>query len=166
MATLAEKECIPCKGDVPALKGNELAKFARELGGSWQVVREHHLEKEYKFKDFRQALDFTNQVGELAELQGHHPDIFLAWGKVKLTIWTHKIDGLTESDFIMAALRAGFQLTDVSEFAPDAEFATRYPRAAKYIGWPMLVVLELVAALRSHAATTARMGSFGGEFRQ
>jgi 4a-hydroxytetrahydrobiopterin dehydratase len=73
------------------------------LGHSWRVVNEHHLEKEFKFKDFRQALDFTNQVGELAEDVGHHPDIYLAWGKVKVTIWTHKVDGLTESDFVLAA---------------------------------------------------------------
>ncbi|MEE3162876.1 MAG: 4a-hydroxytetrahydrobiopterin dehydratase, partial [SAR324 cluster bacterium] len=69
----------------------------------WQIINEHHLEKEYIFADFRQALDFTVKVGEVAENQGHHPDIYLAWGKVKLTIWTHKIDGLTESDFILAA---------------------------------------------------------------
>ena len=67
------------------------------------VIDEHHLEKKYKFSNFRQALAFTNQVGELAETEGHHPDIYLAWGKVKLTVWTHKIDGLTESDFIFAA---------------------------------------------------------------
>jgi 4a-hydroxytetrahydrobiopterin dehydratase len=67
------------------------------------VIGEHHLEKEYRFKDFRSALAFTNGVGELAEAQGHHPDIYLAWGKVRITVWTHKIDGLTESDFIFAA---------------------------------------------------------------
>jgi 4a-hydroxytetrahydrobiopterin dehydratase len=66
-------------------------------------VDEHHLHKSFKFKDFREALDFTNSVGELAEAQGHHPDIYLAWGKVEITLWTHKIDGLTESDFVMAA---------------------------------------------------------------
>ena len=103
MSALAEKECVPCKGGVPPLKGQDLAKFRNQLDGGWQVVQAHHLEKEYKFKDFRQALDFTNKVGELAESQGHHPDIFLAWGKVKLTIWTHKIEGLTESDFVLAA---------------------------------------------------------------
>jgi len=103
MSGLAEKECVPCRGEVPPLKGAQLANVASELNGGWQIIKEHHLEKEYKFKDFRQALDFTNQVGELAESQGHHPDIFLAWGKVKLTIWTHKIDGLTESDFVLAA---------------------------------------------------------------
>ena len=103
MATLAEKECVPCKGEVPALKGNDLATLARELGGGWQVIDNHHLEKEYKFPNFREALEFTNRVGELAEAQGHHPDIYLAWGKVKVTVWTHKVDGLTESDFIFAA---------------------------------------------------------------
>jgi len=103
MSGLAEKDCVPCKGGVPPLKGQELAKFKNELNGGWQVIKEHHLEKEYKFKDFREALDFTNKVGELAESQGHHPDIYLAWGQVKLTVWTHKIDGLTESDFVLAA---------------------------------------------------------------
>jgi len=103
MTTLAEKECVPCKGGSPALKGQELKELAQQLDGGWKVVDEHHLEKEYKFPDFRQALDFTNKVGELAEAQGHHPDIFLAWGKVRLTIWTHKINGLSESDFVMAA---------------------------------------------------------------
>ncbi len=103
MTALAEKEGVPCKGGVPPLKGNELEAMARQLEGGWKVIDEHHLEKEYKFKDFREALAFTNRVGDVAEAQGHHPDIYLAWGKVKLTMWTHKIDGLTESDFVFAA---------------------------------------------------------------
>jgi len=103
MTALAEKECVACKGGVAPLKGNDLNQMKQQLGGGWQVVNEHHLEKEYKFKDFREALDFTNKVGELAEAQGHHPDIYLTWGKVKIQIWTHKIDGLTESDFVLAA---------------------------------------------------------------
>lgn len=103
MSTLAEKECVPCKGHVPRLEGEELNRMARELGGGWRVIDGHHLEKEYKFPDFRQALAFTNRVGELAESQGHHPDIYLTWGKVKLQVWTHKINGLTESDFVLAA---------------------------------------------------------------
>jgi 4a-hydroxytetrahydrobiopterin dehydratase len=103
MNELAQKECVPCKGGTPPLKGDELHKMAAKLGGSWRVVNEHYLEKEFKFKDFREALAFTNKVGELAEKIGHHPDIYLAWGRVKLTIWTHKIDGLAESDFIFAA---------------------------------------------------------------
>src|SRR5258708_29996164 len=103
MNELAEKECVPCKGGTPPLKGFDLSKLAEQLGGDWQVVDEHHLEKDYKFKNFRDALTFTNKVGELAEKVGHHPDIYLAWGKVKLTIWTHSVGGLTESDFVFAA---------------------------------------------------------------
>jgi 4a-hydroxytetrahydrobiopterin dehydratase len=103
MSDLATKDCIPCKGEVPPLKEPELSELLDRLGGGWRVVDEHHLEKEYRFRDFRTALAFTNRVGELAEGQGHHPDIYLAWGKVRLTIWTHKINGLTESDFVFAA---------------------------------------------------------------
>ncbi len=103
MSDLASKECVPCKGGVPPLAGDDLNQLMSRLGGDWQVVDEHHLEKEFPFPDFREALDFTNRVGELAEAQGHHPDIYLAWGKVKITVWTHKINGLTESDFVFAA---------------------------------------------------------------
>lgn len=103
MNELVKKECVPCKGGVPPLRGKELAELMEKLGGGWRVVEGHHLEKEYKFRNFREALDFTNHVGELAEAQGHHPDICLGWGKVALAVWTHKIDGLTESDFIFAA---------------------------------------------------------------
>ena len=100
---LAAKDCIPCKGGVPPLKGVALQELSAQLGHGWKVVDEHHLEKQFTFKDFKQALEFTNKVGAVAEAQGHHPDIYLAWGKVGTTIWTHKIDGLTESDFVMAA---------------------------------------------------------------
>ncbi len=100
---LARKECVPCKGGVPPLKGAALKNLLQGLGRDWKVIHGHHLEKEFKFKDFQEALDFTNKVGQVAEAQGHHPDIYLAWGKVKITLWTHKIDGLTESDFVLAA---------------------------------------------------------------
>jgi len=100
---LTKKHCIPCRGGVPPLKGDELVNLTKILGNGWKVIKEHHLEKEYTFPDFRKALDFTNKVGVIAEQENHHPDIYLSWGKVKLTLWTHKIDGLTESDFILAA---------------------------------------------------------------
>lgn len=103
MNDLARKQCVPCSGGVPPLEGAEIKRLLDELANDWIVVEDHHLEKEYAFDDFKQALDFTNRVGALAEEQGHHPDIYLAWGKVKLLLWTHKIDGLTESDFVFAA---------------------------------------------------------------
>ena len=101
--SLSQRECKPCQGGVPPLAGEALEKLATELGNNWQVIDGHHLEKEYPFKNFAEALAFTNKVGALAEEIFHHPDIFLVWGKVKVTIWTHKIDGLNEADFIFAA---------------------------------------------------------------
>ena len=103
MTDLAAKECKPCKGGVPPLAGEELDRLHDELGSGWEVKDDHHLTKTFEFDDFKGALAFTNRVGELAEDQGHHPDIYLTWGKVRLDIWTHKIDGLTESDFVLAA---------------------------------------------------------------
>ena len=100
---LAAMECVPCKGGIPPFAREQIDTYLADLGNDWRVVDDHHLEKEYGFKNFREALDFTNRVGELAEELGHHPDIHLAWGKVKLTVWTHKIDGLHESDFVFAA---------------------------------------------------------------
>jgi 4a-hydroxytetrahydrobiopterin dehydratase len=103
VSELAERRCVPCKGGVPPLKGAELQALHRQLDGDWEVVGEHHLEREYRFPDFREALAFVNRVGEMAEEQNHHPDLLLAWGRVRVTVWTHKIDGLTESDFVFAA---------------------------------------------------------------
>lgn len=100
---LADKSCVPCKGGVPPLAGDVLDGLHRQLAGDWRLVAGHHLEKTYRFKNFREALAFTNRVGELAESENHHPDILLAWGRVTLEIWTHTIDGLTESDFVLAA---------------------------------------------------------------
>jgi 4a-hydroxytetrahydrobiopterin dehydratase len=103
MSDLASKECIPCRGGIPPLEGEDLAELAEALGGDWQVVDGHHLEKTYRFPDFQQALDFTNRIGALAEKVNHHPDICLGWGRVQVTLWTHKIDGLADADFIWAA---------------------------------------------------------------
>ena len=100
--SLAQKHCVPCRGGVPPLKGAELETLKNQVTG-WQVVEEHHLTKTYTFPDFLKALDFVNHAAAIAEQEGHHPDLYLSWGKVGVEIWTHKIDGLTESDFILAA---------------------------------------------------------------
>ncbi len=105
---LSDKHCVPCRGGVPPLKGEQLEQMKAQVSG-WQVVAEHHLVKEFKFPDFRTALDFVNRAGAIAEQEGHHPDLYLSWGKVEVKIWTHKIDGLTESDFILAAKIDGLQ---------------------------------------------------------
>ena len=102
MAELAELQCVPCRGGVPPLHGPEIQQLLAQLEG-WQVVNEHHLLKTYGFENFRASLEFVNRIGELAEQQGHHPDICFGWGKAEVKIWTHKIDGLTESDFVLAA---------------------------------------------------------------
>jgi 4a-hydroxytetrahydrobiopterin dehydratase len=100
---LAEMECVPCKGGVPALRGPELERLQSRLGNDWQVVDEHHLSKSYRFKDYASTLAFVNGLAEVAEQQGHHPNISFTYGRADVTIWTHKIDGLTESDFVLAA---------------------------------------------------------------
>jgi 4a-hydroxytetrahydrobiopterin dehydratase len=102
MSELAKKECVPCKGGVPPLRGREITDLLGQVEG-WEAVREHHLSKNFTFRNFVEALDFVNRVGAIAEQQGHHPDLYLTWGKVRVETWTHKIDGLTESDFILAA---------------------------------------------------------------
>lgn len=102
MSDLASKTCVPCRGGVPPMKGDELHRYLNQVKG-WKAVNEHHLTKAFTFPDFKQALAFVNKVGAIAEEQGHHPDILLTWGKAEVTTWTHKIDGLTESDFILAA---------------------------------------------------------------
>ena len=106
MSDLAAKQCVPCRGGVPPLRGAALLVLHAQLGGEaggWRVVDEHHLEKEWRFRDFAEALAFVNRVGAMADAQNHHPDVFLAWGRVRVAIWTHTIDGLTESDFVFAA---------------------------------------------------------------
>ena len=102
MSELSSRQCIPCRGGVPPLQGDEITTFLNQLNG-WEVVNEHHLKKIYRFADFREAQLFVHRVGDLAEQQGHHPDICFGWGQAEITIWTHKINGLTESDFILAA---------------------------------------------------------------
>jgi 4a-hydroxytetrahydrobiopterin dehydratase len=102
---LVDRNCTPCRLGVPPLKGSQLTEIHQQLAepGRWNIVNEHHIERSYTFPDFKSALAFVNRVGGLAEQQGHHPDLLLGWGKVQITIWTHAVDGLTESDFILAA---------------------------------------------------------------
>jgi len=102
-SSLATEKCVPCHGGVPPVTGDELTSLQRDLGGGWRVVEEHHLEKDFTFPDFASALAFANRVGAIADEEGHHPDRLVAWGKVRVTIWTHAVNGLTRSDFVLAA---------------------------------------------------------------
>ena len=102
MSELAARECVPCRGGVPALAGPRLAGLHRQLRG-WEIVDGHHLKKRFRFANFREALGFVNRLGELAEEQGHHPDVGFGWGWAEITVFTHSVDGLTENDFILAA---------------------------------------------------------------
>ncbi len=103
MNELAQNKCIPCSIGTPPLESKEIKEYMEQLDDEWKVIDNHHIEKEFKFKNFKEALKYTNIVGELAEEEGHHPDILLSWGKVKITLLTHKIDGLSKSDFVLAA---------------------------------------------------------------
>jgi len=112
LSSLSNKSCVPCRGGIAPLTKNEYEPLLAELGEEWEVIDTHHLEKTILLKNFAEALTFTNQVGGIAEKEGHHPDIELGWGRVKIIIWTHKIDGLSESDFILAA-----KISDISNTA-------------------------------------------------
>ncbi len=100
---LARKHCIPCKGGVSPLSAEEQGILLQKLPPGWQIPGNHHLEKTFSFPDFQSALAFTNRAGDIAEAENHHPEITLTWGRVTIRVWTHKIDGLTESDFVLAA---------------------------------------------------------------
>jgi 4a-hydroxytetrahydrobiopterin dehydratase len=102
MSRLAEKRCVPCRGGVPPLTAEQIAPYAQELP-DWKVVEEHHVAKTFLFRNFKEALDFVDRIGAVAEAEAHHPDLCLSWGKVDVQIFTHKIRGLTESDFVLAA---------------------------------------------------------------
>ena len=102
MSELAQKQCVPCRGGVPPLTEAEVQPLLAQVEG-WRIEQGYHLLRDFTFPDFASALEFTNHVGAIAEEQAHHPDIHLAWGTVRVEIWTHKISGLTESDFIFAA---------------------------------------------------------------
>jgi 4a-hydroxytetrahydrobiopterin dehydratase len=102
MGDLANKQCVPCRTATAALSPSETTSLLGRLRG-WEVIDNHHLRKSWKFPDFQSALEFVNRVGELAEREDHHPDICFSWGKARVELWTHKVNGLTENDFVMAA---------------------------------------------------------------
>ena len=101
--SLNQKSCIPCRGGVPPLTKSEIAPLIQQIHSDWSLIEEHHIERNVKFDNFVQALKFVNDAGAICEKEGHHADFELSWGLVKIKIWTHKIDGLTESDFILAS---------------------------------------------------------------
>ena len=103
MTDCASKNCVPCEGGVPPLNKAERTELISHIHGGWSVIDGHHLEREWSFPDFVSALVFTNTAGTICEEQGQHADFELGWGRVKAKIWTHKINGLTESDFVLAA---------------------------------------------------------------
>lgn len=103
--SLDEMKCVPCRGGVPTLTDAEIDLYYQQLQ-RWSVVEKNgikRLERSFQFEDFAEALAFTNKVGEIAEKEGHHPDILTEWGRVTVSWWTHKIEGLHKNDFIMAA---------------------------------------------------------------
>ena len=104
-ADLTAKHCVPCEGGVPPMADDEIQKYLDEVGGNWEHVPGlvHKIKNEYKFKDFKEAMLFVNKVADLAEDEGHHPDIHVSWNKVRLELFTHAIHGLSENDFILAA---------------------------------------------------------------
>ena len=100
---LAEKSCMSCRGGVPPLTTKEIKKLLQELGNGWIVNNKGHLHKEYFLDGFTGPMSFANKIAKVAEKEGHHPDLKISWGICSVEIWTHKINGLTESDFILAA---------------------------------------------------------------
>jgi len=101
--SLAEMKCVPCRGGTPPMEEARARELLKDLSPGWELNQAGHLERTYPFKNFAQALELANKVGAIAEEEGHHPDLYVAWGKCKVEIWTHKIQGLTESDFYLAA---------------------------------------------------------------
>jgi len=113
--SFADQKCIPCRGGVSPMEGREAEVLLRELGEGWQLNADGHLECSYEFKNFREAMAFANEVADIAEREDHHPDLHIGWGHCKLEVWTHKIGGLTESDFYFAA-KADRAFTELSTY--------------------------------------------------
>lgn len=102
-SSLAQKHCAECEGKAKPLTVSEAQELRKQLDPAWAIQEQHHLDREFKFKDFRQALVFVNRIGDVAENEGHHPDLQLGWGYVRVTLWTHSVNALTEGDFVLAA---------------------------------------------------------------
>lgn len=102
LEALASQKCVPCREGTAPLTGSALSAAVEKLPG-WSVTLAHHLERSYPFPDFLKGLAFVNRVAAVAEEAGHHPDLLLRWGEVKVMLWTHAIDGLSDADFVLAA---------------------------------------------------------------
>lgn len=100
---LTHKHCVPCQGGTAPLTQPEIDRLLGELRDTWTINEFGHLYQNYAFSNFQKAMDFANQIALIAEQENHHPDLQIAWGKCAIEIWTHKIHGLTESDFILAS---------------------------------------------------------------
>ncbi len=100
---LKSKKCIPCKGGIPPLTPEQIAEYTPHIAPEWTVVEHHHLQRSFRFKNFVETMGFVNMMAAIAEAEDHHPDFCVSYGRVDVRIWTHAVDGLTESDFILAA---------------------------------------------------------------
>lgn len=103
MENLTNKKCIPCETTVDPLKGDEIASYLKQVDSNWKVVDEQRIERKFKFNDFKENMVFVNKVAEVAEADEHHPDFYISYAKLTITLFTHNIGGLSENDFIVAA---------------------------------------------------------------
>lgn len=100
---LSDKKCVACEGGIPPLETEKVKEYMAELGGGWKTENGKKIKKDFKFKDFKEAIIFVNKIAEIAENEGHHPDIHIFYNQVIIELWTHAVGGLSENDFIMAA---------------------------------------------------------------
>lgn len=117
MDPLKEKKCLPCQADQPPLAPSKIKALQVELGKNWSVENNKKLSKSFSFKNFKKALAFVNDIGKVSEEEGHHPDIKLSWGRVEVELWTHKINGLSENDFILAEKIDALYISDTGKFS-------------------------------------------------
>ena len=103
MENLLNKKCVPCEGGVPSMGPEEIKNYLSQLKEGWEVLEDHKIMKLFKFKDFKETIEFVNEVADIAEKEQHHPDIEIHYNRVNIILWTHAIRGLSENDFILAA---------------------------------------------------------------